>query len=219
MVLTVLLLSAGMALAEDVVEEETADVVTVTFSGIAVELFVGEIPGAPTVWAVEVTSVEEEAEVCSEIVNVTVFQATPPPWGTFDENVEAGDEVEVYGAYIEDETGCTVTLQGSEDYYFQAVVVEADEVVDETEVDETEVDETEVDETEVDETEVDETEVDETEVDETEVDETEVDETEVDETEVDETEVDETEVDETEVDETEVDETEVDETEVDETSC
>jgi len=128
MVLAALLLSAGMALAEDVVEEETAEVMTVAFTGIALELSVGEIPGAPTVWTVQVTSVEEEMEICSEIINVTVFQATPPPWGTFDENVVVGDEVEVFGAYIEDETGCSVTLQGSEDYFFMAAL-EDDEVV------------------------------------------------------------------------------------------
>jgi len=84
--------------------------------------------GAPTVWTVQVTSVEDEMEICSEIINVTVFQATPGPWGTFDENVEAGQEVEVFGAYIEDETGCSVTLQGSEDYFFMAAL-EDDEVV------------------------------------------------------------------------------------------
>jgi len=84
--------------------------------------------GAPTVWTVQVTYVEDEMEICSEIINVTVFQATPPPWGTFDENVVVGDEVEVFGAYIEDETGCSVTLQGSEDYFFMAAL-EDDEVV------------------------------------------------------------------------------------------
>ena len=132
MVLAIFLLSAGMALAEDVVEEETAEVVTVAFTGIALELSVGEMLGAPTVWTVQVTSVEDDAEICSEIINVTVFQATPPPWGTFDENVEVGDEVEVFGAYIADETGCSVTLQGSLDYFFMAAL-EDDEVA-ETEV-------------------------------------------------------------------------------------
>lgn len=145
MVLAALLLSAGMALAEDMGEKETAEVMTVAFSGIALELSVGDMPGAPTIWSVQVTSVEEDAEICSEIVNVTVFQATPPPWGTFDENVTAGQEVEVYGAYIEDETGCTVTLQGSEDYYFMAAL-EDEEVADETEVVETEVVEEEAEE-------------------------------------------------------------------------
>lgn len=138
MVLAALLLSAGMALAEDVVEEETAEVMTVAFTGIALELSVGDMPGAPTVWTVQVTSVEEEMEICSEMINVTVFQATPPPWGTFDESVVVGDEVEVFGAYIEDETGCSVTLQGSEDYFFMAAL-EDEEVADETEVVETEV--------------------------------------------------------------------------------
>lgn len=128
MVLAIFLLSAGMGMAEEIVEEETDEVVTVAFSGIALELSVGEIPGAPTVWTVQVTSVEEEMEICSETINVTVFQATPGPWGTFDENVVVGDEVEVFGAYIEDETGCSVTLQGSEDYFFMAAL-EDDEVV------------------------------------------------------------------------------------------
>ncbi len=130
MVLAIFLLSAGMALAEDVVEEETAEVVTVAFTGIALELSVPAegLMGAPTVWTVQVTYVEDEMEICSEIINVTVFQATPGPWGTFDENVEAGQEAEVFGAYIEDETGCSVTLQGSEDYFFMAAL-EEDEVV------------------------------------------------------------------------------------------
>jgi hypothetical protein len=139
MVLAVFLLSAGMGLADEMSEEEIVDeVATVEFTGVAVELSVGEMPGAPTVWAVDV-SADEENNFCTEIVNVTVSQATPPPWGTFDENVEVGDMVEVYGACIIDETGCiaAVTLQGSEEYYLQ-LAEEETEVAEETEVVETE---------------------------------------------------------------------------------
>ncbi len=143
MVLAVFLLSAGMGLADEMSEEEIIDEIadeipTVEFTGVAVELSVGEMPGAPTVWAVDV-SADEENNFCTEIVNVTVFQATPPPWGTFDENVEVGDMVEVYGACIMDETGCiaAVTLQGSEEYYLQLAEEEI-EVAEETEVVETE---------------------------------------------------------------------------------
>ena len=149
MVFAIFLLSAGMALAEEeMTEEETIDIVTVEFTGIATEFIAGEMPGAPTIWTVEVTSAEEGA-ICSDVINVTVAQATLGPWGVYDENVTVGDMVEVFGAYVEDETGCSVTLQGSEDYYFEL----ADE---ETEVVETEDGEVVEDEVVVEETEDDE---------------------------------------------------------------
>lgn len=141
MVFAVFLLSAGMALADETSEEEIVDdVVTVEFTGVAMEFFAGEMPGAPTIWAVEVTSDEEDA-ICSDIINVTVYQATPPPWGTYDENITVSDSVEVFGAYVEDETGCTVTLQGSEEYYFELAdeETEDDEVVEDDVVVEDEV--------------------------------------------------------------------------------
>ncbi len=139
MVFAAFLLCAGMAMAEDeMVEDETADVVTVEFMGIAEELIVPaeDVVGAPTIWVVNVTSAEEGA-LCSDVISVTVAQALAPPWGFFDENVTAGDEVEVFGAYIEDETGCSVTLHGSVDYYFmpvaeEEVAEETEEVADET---------------------------------------------------------------------------------------
>jgi hypothetical protein len=127
-----ILLSAGVALAEVMSEEEIVDeVVTIEFTGVAMELFVGEMPGAPTFWTVELT--DDEEAFCSEMINVTVYQATPGPWGTFDENVAVGDMVEVYGACVEDETECivAVTLQGSEGYYFE--LAEDEVVVEETE--------------------------------------------------------------------------------------
>jgi hypothetical protein len=156
MVLVAFLLSAGMGLAEEMGEEEIVDevvdeVATIEFTAVATELFVGEMPGAPTVWTVDV-SADEENNFCSEMINVTVFQATPPPWGTFDENVVAGDSVEVFGTCIMDETGCIagVTLQGSEEYYLE--LVEDEIVVEETE-DETEDGEVVEDEVVVEETE------------------------------------------------------------------
>ncbi len=151
MVFAIFLLSAGMALAEEMSEEDMTDVVTVEFTGVAVELYepAEGLLGAPTIWAVEVTSAEEGA-ICSDIINVTVAQATPGPWGTVDENVTVGDSVEVYGAYVEDETGCTVTLQGSMDYYFE-LADEETEVVEETEDGEVVEDEVVVEETEDDE--------------------------------------------------------------------
>ncbi len=126
MVLVAFLLSAGTGLAEEMTEEvaadevvdEAAEVVTVEFTGVAEEFFAGDMPGAPTVWVVNVTSVEDEAVICSEVVNVTVSQATLGPWGVFDANVTEGSVVDVFGAYVEDETGCMVTLEGSEEYYF-----------------------------------------------------------------------------------------------------
>jgi hypothetical protein len=139
MVFAIFLLSAGMAMAEEMSEEETVDeVATIEFTGVATELFMGEMPGAPTFWTVDV-SADEVGTFCSDMINVTVYQATPGPWGTFDENVEVGDMVEVYGACVMDETGCiaAVTLQGSEEYYLELADEEA-EVVEETEVVETE---------------------------------------------------------------------------------
>ncbi|MGC9515198.1 MAG: hypothetical protein ACP5EL_06045 [Methanocrinis sp.] len=148
-----------MGLADGMSEEEIADeVATVEFTGVATELFVGEMPGAPTFWAVEVAS-DEENNFCSEIVNVTVFQATPGPWGTFDENVSVGDSVEVFGTPIMDESGCiaAVTLQGSQEYRLELAeeeteVVEDNAVVEDTE-DETEDGEVVEDDTAVEDTE------------------------------------------------------------------
>ncbi len=148
MALAVFLLSAGIGLAEEMTDGEIVDeVVTVEFTGVAVELYepAEGLMGAPTVWTVDV-SADEENDFCSDMINVTVAQATPGPWGTYDESIVAGDMVEVWGACVMDETGCiaAVTLQGSEDYYLELAeededgeVVEEDVVVEETE-DETE---------------------------------------------------------------------------------
>lgn len=139
MVFAVFLLSAGMTMAEEMNEEEAVDAVTVDFTGVAVEFIAGEMPGAPTIWTVNV-SADEENDFCSDIINVTVYQATSSTWGTYDENVVAGDSVEVFGVCVmDDETGCiaAVTLDGSEDYYL-ALAEEETEVAEVTEVAETE---------------------------------------------------------------------------------
>jgi hypothetical protein len=155
MVLVAFLLSAGAGLAEEMTEDvavdevvdEVAEVVTVAFTGVAETLTEADMPGAPTVWAVNVTAAEDEFVLCSQVVNVTVFQATPGPWGFVDENVTEGSVVEVFGAYVEDETGCMVTLEGSEEYYFVlAAEEEAEEEVVETEVVDEEVVEEEAEE-------------------------------------------------------------------------
>ena len=142
MVLAAFLLSAGIGLADEMTEEEIVDeVATIEFTAVAMEMFAGEMPGAPTIWTVDV-SADEENDFCSDMINVTVSQATLGPWGTYDENVVAGDMVEVFGACVMDETGCiaSVTLQGSEEYYLELAeededgeVVEEDVVVEETE--------------------------------------------------------------------------------------
>ncbi len=137
MVFAAFLLCAGMSLADEMADDETAEVVNVTFTGVATEFTLGDMPGAATIWAVSVTS-DEEGALCSDVINVTVAQALAPPWGFFDENVTAGDEVEVFGAY--DETECSVTLHGSADYYFMLAVedeVAEDEVVEDEVVEET----------------------------------------------------------------------------------
>jgi hypothetical protein len=134
MIFAVFLLSAGMAMAEDMSEEDIMDAVTIEFSGVAVEFYAGEIPGAPTIWTVNVTP-DEESTICSDPIDVIVDQAIPGSWGTVNENVTIGDAVDVCGAYFEDEIGCIVTLQGSEDYYFELAEEEVEGETDgETEV-------------------------------------------------------------------------------------
>ena len=66
--------------------------------------------------------------------STSVYQLSEVAWGTFDENITVGDEVAVFGAYVEDETGCSVTLEGSADYYFMPVAEETDEEAAEGEV-------------------------------------------------------------------------------------
>jgi len=115
-VFAILMLSAGIA-AANMGDENTTDMATVKFSGVAMKLSEGEMLGVPTIWTVNATS-DENGVICSDVVDVIVAQAIPGSWGTFDENITIGDAVEVNGAYIEDENGCIVTLQGSDDYYF-----------------------------------------------------------------------------------------------------
>ncbi|MHC1630988.1 MAG: hypothetical protein ACXQT4_01635 [Methanotrichaceae archaeon] len=118
----IILLIAGMALAEetnDVETTEAGNVTTIQFTGTAVELYESDMMGAPTIWKVNVSNVVDGPEPCSDLLNVTVSQALAPPWGSWDRNVTAEDEVAVYGEYLKDESVCSVTLQGSEDYYFE----------------------------------------------------------------------------------------------------
>ncbi len=115
MVSVALLLFVGIGLAEDGSEEDT--VAVVEFTGVAIELFVNETPDSPIIWAVGVIDVKE-GSICADVVNVTISQPTPGPWGDYDEDINVGDTVDVYGAHIDD--SCNVTLQGSEEYYFVA---------------------------------------------------------------------------------------------------
>ena len=48
---------------------------------------------------------------------MTVSVFIYPPFGYFDPNITIGDMVEVYGNYSEDQNGCSVSLNGKEDYY------------------------------------------------------------------------------------------------------
>ncbi|MDF0589681.1 hypothetical protein [Candidatus Methanocrinis natronophilus] len=69
----------------------------------------------------------------SKLINITLYQAILVPRGTFNESVTVGDKVKVYRAYFEDEIGCIVPLQGTENYYFELAAEEKTEVVDEEE--------------------------------------------------------------------------------------
>ncbi len=79
----------------------------------------GNMPGAPDYWMARVDEVLSGPMPCSMEIRVITYQATPPPWGTVDEEAKAGDKVWINGRYIPKESGCEVTLQGSDEYYIR----------------------------------------------------------------------------------------------------
>ncbi len=89
----------------------------IKFRGIALKYIEADKAGAPYGWTVNVTGLISGSQPCNE-VNVTL-QAVSPPKGYMDDNITAGDEVEVYGEYVED--SCNVSLIGSEDYYIKKI--------------------------------------------------------------------------------------------------
>ncbi len=109
-------------------QSENNQTSTSTFFGISQDiLLVGTIqsgseedmPGAPDYWMVRVDEVLSGPMPCSNEIRVTTQPATPPPWGTVDEDVKAGDKVWINGRYIPKDSGCEVTLQGSDEYYLR----------------------------------------------------------------------------------------------------
>gem|GEM_PF-1228510 len=118
----VLVLAAGAAQAED---NQTST--TMSFGANQNILLVGtlqngsegDMPGAPDYWLVRVNEVLSGPMPCSMEIRVTTYQATPPPWGMADEDVKAGDKVWINGRYIPKDSGCEVTLQGSDEYYLR----------------------------------------------------------------------------------------------------
>lgn len=89
--------------------------------GNLVEFHAGTAMGAPDYWTVDVVSVISGPELCCNKLDVIAAQAVPGPWGFVDFDLSPGDEVEVRGAYSEDESGCRVTLRGSESYFIRVL--------------------------------------------------------------------------------------------------
>ncbi len=87
----------------------------ITFIGTAIEYFEDSGVGAMYGWNVSVDEVISGSTPCNWL-NVTL-QTVAPPVGDMDQNITAGDKVEVYGYCYEDPEGCSVSLVGSEDYY------------------------------------------------------------------------------------------------------
>ena len=90
----------------------------IKFSGEAIEFVKGTMPGAPDYWIVSVDNLTQGPQPCSSQINVIIYQAIyPNVWGTVDQNITQGDIVDVFGEYVEDNSGCEVTLHNSTEYY------------------------------------------------------------------------------------------------------
>jgi hypothetical protein len=90
----------------------------IIFIGTAIEYHEASMPGASWGWTVEVGEIFGGPEPCSSWLNVTTA-AVAPPCGNMDPNIVEGMEIEVYGYYSEDQSGCGVSLIGSESYYLK----------------------------------------------------------------------------------------------------
>lgn len=118
----VLVLTAGAAQAENnqiSAAEPFGASRDILFVGTLLNSSEGNMPGAPDYWMVKVNEVLSGPKPCSEEIRVITYQATPPPWGMVDEDVKAGDKVWINGRYIPKDSGCEVTLQGSDEYYLR----------------------------------------------------------------------------------------------------
>ncbi len=92
---------------------------SIKFLGTLISFTKGGFPGAPDYWIVKVDKTVCGPTPCSDTIKVVTYQSTAPPWGTADTNVKAGDNVWIYGQYIPEESGCEVTLHGSDQYYLK----------------------------------------------------------------------------------------------------
>ncbi|NYT02429.1 MAG: hypothetical protein GKC10_06715, partial [Methanosarcinales archaeon] len=91
----------------------------IIFQGTALEFHEGTLIGAPNYWMVQVDRVAAGPRPCQDPLKVVVSQPTTPPWGTADPDVQPNDAVDVYAAYIQEDSGCRATLAGSASYYFK----------------------------------------------------------------------------------------------------
>ena len=90
------------------------------FYGTAIAYYKKSGIGAPTYWTVQVDRIRTGPEPCSSQIDVITYYArSPPPWGYVDPDIKQGDNVEVYGKYLEDQEGCHVILGGSTGYYIR----------------------------------------------------------------------------------------------------
>ena len=91
----------------------------IKFTGTAIEYDDnGGMPGSSWGWTVSVGEMISGPQPCSNQLDVTLV-AVFSPCGYMDPNIVEGDKIEVYGDYYEDQSGCGVSLIGSEDYYIK----------------------------------------------------------------------------------------------------
>ncbi len=113
-----LLLLAGIVYAEDG-NVTTGAGQDIQFVGTLLNLTEGNVPGAPDYWIVKVDEGLLGPQPCNDTIKVVTYQSTSPPWGTADKDVKPGDKAWISGRYIPKESGCEVTLQGSDQYYLR----------------------------------------------------------------------------------------------------
>ncbi|MFB3766281.1 MAG: hypothetical protein ACE14P_13680 [Methanotrichaceae archaeon] len=113
----VLLLLIGLAYSEDNATIDTGQ--DIQFVGTLLNLTEGNKPGAPDYWTINVDEMLLGSRPCNDTIKVIIYQSTPPPWGTADKDVLPGDKVWISGRYVPRESGCEVTLQGSDQYYLR----------------------------------------------------------------------------------------------------
>jgi len=102
--------------------------VEIKFIGIAIEYHKASGIGRASYWIVDVDEVISGSQPLSDQVDVVTYQATAPPWGYVDPDIEEGDKVEVYGKYLQwvlNPERDSITLNGSEDYYIKVTSIDS----------------------------------------------------------------------------------------------